>query len=157
MLEQLLERHDGVRVISIGAKTGMQDDHHRYRYVWGVEIEELIEAESEFDIALAPLCDTAFNRSRSNVKVKEYSAAGAMWLASPVGPFVGMGEEQGGLLVEDDAWLPTLEALLRDPDRRLALTARARAWARTQTISAGAARWQAVFREAAERARNGAA
>jgi len=89
------------------------------------------------------------------VKLKEYGAAGAMWLASPVGPYVGMGEEQGGLLVEDDAWLPALEALLTDPDRRRALAATARRWAEQQTISAGAARWQAVFRGAVERARGG--
>ena len=155
MLEQLLERHDGVRVVAIGAVMEMREQH-RYRYEWGVEIEELIATESEFDIGLAPLRDTAFNRSRSNVKLKEYAAAGAMWLASPVGPFMGMGEEQGGLLVEDDAWLTTLEALLREPERRLALTERARRWARTQTISAGAARWQAVFRQAVELARGGA-
>ena len=155
MLEQLLERHDGVRVVAIGAVLEMQEQH-RYRYEWGVEIEELIPTESEFDIGLAPLRDTPFNRSRSNVKLKEYAAAGAMWLASPVGPFVGMGEEQGGLLVEDDAWLATLEALLRDPERRRTLTERACRWARTQTISAGAARWQAVFRQAVELARAGA-
>jgi len=150
-LERLLERHDGVRVVAIGVDLRLRSEH-RYEYVWGCEIEELLPLESEFDIGLAPLRDTAFNRARSNVKLKEYAAAGAMWLASPVGPYVGMGEEQGGLLVDDDAWLPTLEALLTDDDRRRTLTDRARAWARTQTISAGGARWQAVFRDAIARA-----
>jgi hypothetical protein len=154
-LERLLERHDGVRVVAIGVDLRLRD-RHRYEYVWGCEIEELIPLESEFDIGLAPLCDTAFNRARSNVKLKEYAAAGAMWLASPIGPYVGMGEEQGGLLVDDDAWLPALEALLLDPDRRRALAATAHRWAEGQTIRAGAARWQAVFRDAVERARNGA-
>jgi Glycosyl transferases group 1 len=151
-LERLLERHDGVRIIAIGVHLRMRDVH-RYRYVWGVKIERLIPMESEFDIGLAPLCDNSFNRARSNIKLKEYGAAGAMWLASPIGPYVGMGEEQGGLLVDDDAWLSTLEALLENPDRRRALAQRARAWAERQTISAGAARWQAVFREAVEAAR----
>jgi glycosyltransferase involved in cell wall biosynthesis len=152
MLDRVLQRHEGVRVVAIGVDLRLRDEH-RYRYVWGVEIEELIPAESEFDIGLAPLCDTAFNRARSNIKLKEYAAAGAMWLASPVGPYRGMTEEQGGLLVDDDAWLSTLEALLEDPDRRRALAQRARAWAESQTISAGAGRWQAVFRDAVERAR----
>jgi len=155
MLERLLERHDGVRVVAVGVDLRLRSEH-RYEYVWGCEIEELLPIESEFDIGLAPLCDTAFNRARSNVKLKEYAAAGAMWLASPIGPYVGMGEEQGGMLVEDGAWLSTLEALLEDTDRRRALTERARAWAAGQTIRAGGARWQAVFRDAVERARGGA-
>ncbi|HXE46559.1 MAG TPA: hypothetical protein VN635_15355 [Conexibacter sp.] len=153
-LEQVLERHDGVRVIAIGVDLRLRSKH-RYEYVWGCEIEELIPLEAEFDIGLAPLCDTRFNRARSNVKLKEYGAAGAMWLASPVGPYAGMGEAQGGLLVGEDAWGPALEALLQDPDRRRALAARARRWAEGQTIRAGAARWQAAFRDAVLRARGG--
>ncbi|MBS1869423.1 MAG: hypothetical protein JSS99_07135 [Actinobacteria bacterium] len=154
MLERLLERHDGVRVVALGADLRLRSEH-RYVHVRDVEIEDLIATECEFDIGLAPLLDTAFNRARSNVKLKEYAAAGAMWLASPVGPYAGMGEEQGGLLVGEDAWLPTLEALLRDPDRRGVLAGRARAWASGETIRAGGARWQAAFRAAAERARGG--
>jgi hypothetical protein len=153
-LEQLLERHDGVRVIAIGVDLRLRD-RHRYQYVWGCEIEELLQLESEFDVGLAPLRDTTFNRARSNVKLKEYAAAGAMWLASPIGPYVGMGEEQGGLLVDDGDWLSALEALLQDPDRRRALAASARAWAEGQTIRAGATRWQAAFRDAIERSRDG--
>jgi hypothetical protein len=154
-LERLLERHDGVRVIAVGVDLRLRSEH-RYHYVWGCEIEELIPIESEFDVGIAPLCDTAFNWARSNVKLKEYAAAGAMWLASPIGPYARMGEEQGGLLVDDGDWLSTLEALLADPDRRRALTASARAWAEGQTIRAGGTRWQAVFRDAVERARGGA-
>jgi glycosyltransferase involved in cell wall biosynthesis len=151
LLERLLQRHDGVRVVAIGADLRMKS--HRYRYVRPVEIEALIAAESEFDVALAPLRDTRFNRARSNVKLKEYAAAGAMWLASPVGPYAGMGEEQGGLLVEEGDWPAALEALLDDPDRRRALQARARRWAEGQTIRAGAARWESAFRGAVQRAR----
>jgi glycosyltransferase involved in cell wall biosynthesis len=154
MLDTLLERRDGVRVVAVGADLRLRN-RHRYTYVRPVEIAELIPTESEFDVALAPLRDTAFNRARSNVKLKEYAAAGAMWLASPVGPFAEMGEEQGGLLVEDGDWLTTLEALLEDDERRRGLAERARAWAEGQTIRAGAARWQAAFRDAVERARGG--
>jgi hypothetical protein len=153
-LERLLERHDGVRVVAIGSDLRLRSAH-RYRHIRDLEIDELIPTECEFDIGLAPLRDTRFNRARSNVKLKEYAAAGAMWLASPVGPYLGMGEEQGGLLVGDGDWLGTLEALMVDVDRRRALTERARAWVQGQTIRAGAARWQAAYRDAVERARAG--
>jgi len=154
MLDTLLERHDGVRVVAVGADLRLRGEH-RYTHVRPVPIEQLIATETQFDVALAPLRDTGFNRARSNVKLKEYAAAGAAWLASPVGPYAGMGEEQGGLLVRDGDWLETLEALLADPDRRRALAARARAWAERQTIGAGWARWQAAFRDAVTRARGG--
>lgn len=153
-LERLLERHDGVRVVAVGVDLKLRSEH-RYQHLRDVEIDELIPTESEFDIGLAPLRDTRFNRARSNVKLKEYAAAGAMWLASPVGPYAGMGEEQGGLLVGDDDWLAVLESLIIDADRRRALTDRAGAWARGQTIRAGAARWQAAYHGAVERARGG--
>jgi len=153
-LERLLERHDGVRVVAVGVDLRLRSQH-RYQHLRDVEIDELIPTESEFDIGLAPLRDTAFNRARSNVKLKEYAAAGAMWLASPVGPYAGMGEEQGGLLVRDDEWLAVLESLITDVDRRRALAERAGAWVRGQTIRAGAERWQAAYRGAVERARGG--
>ncbi|MGN6189479.1 MAG: glycosyltransferase family protein [Conexibacter sp.] len=156
MLERLLERHDGVRVVAIGVDMRLRSEH-RYTFVDEVKIDDLVAVESEFDIGLAPLRDTPFNRARSNVKLKEYAAAGAMWVASPVGPYAGMGEEQGGLLARDDEWLPLLEALIVEVDRRRALMERARAWAQGQTISAGAARWQAAYRDAVERARAEAA
>ncbi|HEU4721177.1 MAG TPA: glycosyltransferase [Gemmatimonadaceae bacterium] len=156
MLERLLERHDGVRVVCIGVDLRLRSEH-RYTHLDDVRIEDLVAVESEFDVGLAPLRDTAFNRARSNVKLKEYAAAGAMWVASPVGPYRGMGEEQGGVLVCDDDWLETLEALLRDADRRRTLTDRARTWVQGQTIRAGAARWQAAYRDAVERARGEAA
>lgn len=153
-LDRLLDRHDGVRVVAVGSDLRLRN-RHRYQHLRDVDIDALIATECEFDIGLAPLRDTRFNRARSNVKLKEYAAAGAMWLASPVGPYAAMGEEQGGLLVGDDDWLAALEALLVDPDRRRALTDRAGAWVRGQTIRAGSARWQAAYREAVERARAG--
>jgi hypothetical protein len=153
MLQRLLRAHEGVRVVTIGWGHELPESRHVHHP--NVPIEQLIAAERTFDIGLAPLADSPFNRARSNVKLKEYAAAGAMWLASPVGPYAGMGEEQGGLLVGDDEWLPALEALLVDADRRRALSERAGAWARGETIRAGAARWQAAYREAVERARAG--
>jgi hypothetical protein len=154
LVHDVLRAHDGVRVVSVGADLGIRD--HRYRHVRHVPMERLIDAEREFDIGLAPLLDTPFNRARSNVKLKEYAAAGAMWLASPIGPYVGMGEAQGGLLVAHDEWRETLGALVEDHDRRLDLAGRAYAWAKRQTVREAAGRWEAAFRSAILRARRAA-
>ena len=150
-LERLLEQRDGIRVVAIGADLRMRS--HRYTFARTVPIERLIATEAEFDVGLAPLRDTAFNRARSTVKLKEYAAAGAAWLASPVGPYVGMGEEQGGQLVAEDEWLDALLALVDDDERRRTLAEHGRRWVAGQTIRAGGGQWQAAFREAVERAR----
>jgi hypothetical protein len=155
-LDRLLERHDGVRVVAVGVDLRLRAEY-RYQYVWGCEIEELIPIESEFDIGLAPLLDTRFNRARSNVKLKEYAAAGAMWLASPVGPYVGMGEPEGGVLVADDDWYATLERFVLDYRARLRLAEQARAWVRRQSADRAATRWETAIVGAVARARTRAA
>jgi len=151
VLARILHAHPGTRLVTIGLPLELTDE--RYDARSAVPVEQLIGTEALFEIALAPLCDTPFNRARSNVKVKEYAAAGAMWLASPVGPYVGLGEQQGGLLVEDDRWFDVLDELVTDYRRRLDLTERARAWARGQSADRAVKRWEAAFKEAVQRVR----
>jgi hypothetical protein len=52
------------------------------------------------------------------VRVKEYAAAGVRWLASPIGPYAGLGEKQGGRLVPDGRWFEELDRLIRDERAR---------------------------------------
>ncbi len=94
----------------------------------------------------------SFNRVRSNIKVKEYAAGGVPWLASPIGPYRGLGEEQGGRLVPDYGWAEALTDLVTDAQARGALAERAAVWGRTQTVAANVAEWEAAFAEAAARA-----
>jgi hypothetical protein len=94
----------------------------------------------------------SFNRVRSNIKVKEYSASGVPWLASPIGPYKGLGEEQGGRLVPNHGWAEALTDLVTDAPGRAALAERAAVWGRSQTVTNNVAEWEAVFALAAERA-----
>lgn len=151
-LARLLRAREGVRVVSIGEDHDLPAGRHT-RHAQ-VPITELVKVEREFDIGLAPLVDSAFNRARSDVKLKEYAAAGAMWLASPVGPYAGYGEEQGGLLVEDDGWFAALDEMVTNYRRRQELAERARAWARSQSMDRSAARWESAFRGAFARRRS---
>lgn len=150
-LRALVERNPRVRLVTIGIHLGF--DHPRYTYRPWVPIERLIETESDFDVGLAPLVDTPFNRARSNVKLKEYAAAGAAWLASPIGPYAGMGEREGGLLVADDGWPAALFRIVDDDALRRDLARQGRAWVSRQTITQGGAIWENLFRDAVLRAR----
>src|SRR5207244_6851767 len=102
-----------------------------------------------FDVGIAPLVDIPMNCARSDIKLKEYAASGVPWLASPVGPYAGLGEEQGGRLVPEDGRLDALERLVTQPGEREQLGRKGEAWARGQTIEAVADRWERVFAEAA--------
>lgn len=148
-LQRLLDERPDVSVRTIGLSLQLRSP--RYRNTRGVPLEQLIVAEAEFDVALAPLTDIPFNRARSNIKLKEYVTAGAMWLASPVGPYRGLGEEQGGLLVPDGEWEATLRALLDDAPRRAQLTKRARRWAKEVTIASGVERWERLVYDLVQR------
>src|SRR4029077_15407965 len=106
-LERLLTRHQHLEVISIGLGLGLRS--RRYRHFPITLYGELPDLLVHFDIGIAPIADVRFTRSRSTIKVKEYAAMGVPWLASPIGPYVGLGEEQGGRLVADDRWYEELE------------------------------------------------
>jgi glycosyltransferase involved in cell wall biosynthesis len=146
VLRAILDAHPHVRVESIGLNLGLA--HARYRHRPPIPYEALSWRIRHFEIALAPLVDTPLNRARSNVKVKEYAASGVPWLASDYGPYRGLGKDQGGHLVPDDGRHEALDALVTDRDERRRLADAALAWARTQTLDDGAARWEAIFAQA---------
>ncbi len=152
VLERMLIRHQHVEVGTVGLNLGLTS--HRYSHFGIIPYGELAEIIANYDIAIAPIAESEFNRGRSDVKLKEYAAAGTPWLASPIGPYAGMGEEQGGRLVADDAWYEELERLILDPDDRRRLGRRGRMWAQGETIDAHVEEWEQLFEDAVERARS---
>jgi glycosyltransferase involved in cell wall biosynthesis len=148
-LARLQAAHPDVLVHCLGVDLKLKG---RYKHERSVHFDRLPDVMAGFDIGLAPLTDNAFNRARSNIKVKEYAASEVPWLASPVGPYEPLGPAQGGLLVEDDQWFDTLDTLVRDRRARKRLAKAGKAWAKSQTIDSVADRWEAVFTEAVERA-----
>jgi len=150
LLEALLEQHPHVSLVGVGLELGVQSD--RYTHVHHVPFPQLPDTIARFDLALAPIADVSFNRVRSNIKVKEYAAGGVPWLASPIGPYRGLGEEQGGRLVVNHGWAEALTELVTDHEARAAMADRAAAWGRTQTVVSNVGEWEAVFAEAAARA-----
>lgn len=149
-LEALLEQQPHASLVTVGVDAGVRSD--RYTHIEDVPFPELPDTIARFDLAIAPIADVSFNRVRSNIKVKEYAAGTVPWLASPIGPYRGLGNEQGGRLVPDHGWMEALADLVSDADAREALAERAAAWGRTQTVVRNVGEWEAVFAEAAERA-----
>ncbi len=145
-LEAVLAKHPEVRVECIGVNLGLSQ---RYRHDEFVDFKLLPRRIAGFDVGIAPLTDIPFNRSRSDIKVKEYAASGVPWVASPVGPYAGLGEDQGGILAPDDGWFEALDRLVSSRKERKRLARKARKWAKGQTIDAVAERWERVFAEAA--------
>jgi len=149
-MQRLLDRHPHVNVATIGCRIGLKSE--RYHHIPDVDFEKLRGYVATFDIGLAPIADSAFNRSRSNIKVKEYAALGIPWLASPIGPYAGLGTNEGGRLVADDHWYEELERLVLDDRGRRKLAKKALKWGQRQTIEANAQLWEATLQEAARRA-----
>jgi hypothetical protein len=145
-LQRLLDERADVHVESIGLRLGLSSP--RYRNDRFVPLLELTARAAAWDIGIAPLAELDFNRGRSNIKLKEYAAAGTPWLASPVGPYTGLGEKQGGRLVADERWYDELVRLIDKPRERRKLGKRAAKWAAAETVSKNAHRWEACFAEA---------
>jgi hypothetical protein len=148
-LRRLQAKHAGVAVTTIGVELPLQE---RYSHHPIVAFGRLPAAMAAFDIGIAPLLDTPFNRSRSEIKVKEYAASQVPWLASDCGPYASLGEREGGRLVADDGWFDALDALVQNATERYRLAEQGRRWAVTQSIDAAAPAVESVLRDVLERA-----
>lgn len=155
VLRRLLDEFPEVHVATIGLD--LELGHTRYHRLERTRFSELLHSAAGFDIGIAPLADIPFNRSRSDVKLKEYGALGLPWLASPVGAYTRLGPAEGGELIGDDDWWEALIRLVTDPEERTRRGVLARRWAEQNTIATGVDRWEQAFAEAAERARRAAA
>jgi glycosyltransferase involved in cell wall biosynthesis len=154
-LQRLLDERPDVHVTTFGLGLGLRSEC--YRHVDVVALMELAQEAAAFDIGIAPLADIDFNRARSSIKLKEYAAAGVPWLASPIGPYAGLGEKQGGRLVADGEWHAALTRLVDRARERRKLAKRAAKWAAGETLTKNAERWEARFAEAIARTRPTAA
>jgi hypothetical protein len=156
-LDALLAAHPDLQVTTIGIRLE-QLRSARYEHVPSMPMQDLMRHMAGFDIGIAPLSpEIRMNHARSNVKVKEYAALGVPWLASPIGPYAGLGERQGGRLVPDDRWFEELDALIRSGRARRRLAKHATRWGREQLLSRNVKCWERVFEHALSRACRAAA
>jgi hypothetical protein len=94
MLRNVMARDDRVRVTTVGVKLDL--DPARYTHIKHVPFHQLAACAAEFDIGIAPIGDHPMSYARSDIKVREYAAAGVPWVASARGPYAGLGRRRVG-------------------------------------------------------------
>lgn len=98
-----------------------------------------ISSLDPFDIGISPLCDTPFNRSKSEIKVLDYAALGLVPVVSDVVPYRSVVNESNGRLVgaAPSDWVVALDELITDPLLRGALARGARSLDFEEAFRAG--------------------
>lgn len=147
---RLLDAHPTLRIESLGP-IDLQLETQRYTRKPAVEFPFMAHCMATFDIGIAPIVDSPFNAARSDIKLKEYAALGIPWLASPIGPYAGLGEKQGGRLVPDDRWYEELDRLISDKRGRRKLAKRGLEWATRNRMEDHVDLWERALEEASER------
>ncbi len=76
--------------------------------------------QARIDLAIVPLADNSFNRSKSPIKWLEYSALGIPAVFSDLAPYAIVEHGRTGMRVSNttDEWYASVDALIRDPIKR---------------------------------------
>jgi len=92
------------------------------------ELHPMTLQKADFDIGLAPLLDSEFNRGKSNIKFYEYAAVGTVTLASDVLPYNSEVKYTAKNTHKD--WVKKLEALLTNEKLREKVLNEQKDWVR---------------------------
>lgn len=103
----------------------------------------------DWDIGIAPLCDSDFTRTKSDIKHLDYAAAGLAGVYSAVPAYAAtVRDDETGLVVPNAprAWVDALDALVGDPGRRARIGAAAQAYLRRErTLAVRGGDWVEAF------------
>lgn len=99
-------------------------------------------AVARFDIGIAPLADTAFNRAKSWLKPLDYAAVGVPFVCSDTDEYQRFAEQGCGIVVKRSRqWASKLRELMNDPIMRADLAAAGRSVAAEWTFERHAERF----------------
>lgn len=113
---------------------------------------------ARLDVGLAPLVDTAFNRSKSGLKLLEGCSLGVSMVASPLPEYARLAElGAGDLASRPRHWLAALRRLLTDAEYRAERAGRGREVAAGLTYEGHADVWATAWSEALRMRRETAA
>lgn len=117
-----------------------------------VPFDEYPQALGQFDIGIAAISDTPFNRCKSELKITEYGALGIPYVASRVSPYTrfhGLSSGEGGYLCSSPRdWYMALSALVADTERREIMSNDVRRFVkRAYDQEVVADQWERIIRE----------
>lgn len=99
-----------------------------------VDFDQYPALLSNFDIGLAPLADTPFNRCKSELKLLEYGALGIPYVASPVAPYKRFHELSrygcGSICTSAKEWYRAIKRLVSEQELREIMGTEARRFVR---------------------------
>jgi len=125
-------------VALVGAFSDWVGFHPSVHHCASVPIDEYQKLVAGFDIGLAPLADTRFNRSKSDLKVLEYAAVSIPVIASP-----HYANTPARIAKTYRDWIRHIKAL-QDPETRETEGRAMRAWAETRMASLHTEEWEAA-------------
>ena len=138
----IVNERDVTVAIAVG---GEWIEHERVMHVPPVAIENYHAVLSTFDIGMAPLLDSRFNRAKSDLKPLEYAGVGVPFVASRVGPYRTL--TRGGLTAPTPKEFKRhLLRLIDDEPERRRMAADGLEWAESRRISAILPLWESVWR-----------
>ena len=150
-LKEVCINHPGELEVQIVGGIGNQDTRRQIdklpiRYVFPTQTEHeyplfmlWYTGQIDWDIAIAPLKDTNFNQSKSDIKFLDYCAIAAAGIFSRVAEYpTSVKHGENGWLVENstDAWVEALETLFSDDQQRQTIASNAYAYLLSERILA---------------------
>lgn len=145
-LRRFLERNPSVDFHNVGTSYLKMFKLPGRNSPWRADIFDYYRGV-DFDIGIAPLADTVFNRSKSAIKALEYGALGIPVVASDVGPYRDyvIDGKTGYLIRHEHEWAKRLRELVNDEAMRTEMGAAAKEHAANWTIDRCWPLWEQAY------------
>jgi glycosyltransferase involved in cell wall biosynthesis len=147
-LRQFVRRHPEIDLHFVGQDYREMFNLPSTRWTnWNTNLVDYLH-NLDFDIGVAPLAYTEFNKSKSDVKVLEYASLGIPVVASNFGPYAESVQHgvTGFLVKHDHEWGKYLRLLVGDPLLREEMSINGKLWASTRTVQGNVWRWEQAYR-----------
>lgn len=147
LVEQLLNEFPQVEIHLAGMSEYPFKDHERMIKHQSVRIEELAGLIKNFDIGLAPLVDSPFNRGKSDLKFLEYGMAWVPFIGNKVEPYIHSVEHSKNGFLANNAkdWLKYTRRLIEDVELRVKISKAAHEYALSRTIERNVWMWEKAY------------